>query len=215
MLAARELTRQAVALFPRPTRSSTWGTWDAITCLGRPMTSRAKATFSNTVLFGQKPVVLEHTADVAPQVGNTPLGSGAPPRARQPRSDPRRGAPPGAARRDERGLTRPGGPYEKTNSPFSMSTDRSRNATVPVLVRLADVLETDHRRRKTPRQLIAATSGDKHAARGHQRLTPAVTPPYVSCNVPPHGLINGRRLVARATGTPFRTRYAGDAALPL
>ena len=38
--------------FDSPTRSSTWGTCLVMTCLGRPITSRAKATFSNTDLFG-------------------------------------------------------------------------------------------------------------------------------------------------------------------
>ena len=39
------------ALWPSPTRSRIAGTWVWITLRGRPITSRANATFSYTVLF--------------------------------------------------------------------------------------------------------------------------------------------------------------------
>ena len=41
-------------LSARPTSSRIWGTWDSTVERGRPITSRAKATFSKTVLFGSR-----------------------------------------------------------------------------------------------------------------------------------------------------------------
>ena len=58
----------------RPTRSSTAGTCWRMTCLGRPITSRANATFSKHGLVGEQLVVLEDVADVAAQVRHLAVG---------------------------------------------------------------------------------------------------------------------------------------------
>ena len=58
----------------RPTSSSTSGTACAIACRGLPITSRAKATFSNDGLVRQQAEVLEDHADRAAQVRDLPAG---------------------------------------------------------------------------------------------------------------------------------------------
>ncbi len=117
----------------RPTRSSTCGTWLATTWRGRPITSSAKATFSNTVLLGSnrkswktQPMLrrryghapFRQVDDVATRLEDLPAASGSSSRSRS---------------RMKVVLPEPDAPTRKTNSPFSISTVMSRRATVEPL----------------------------------------------------------------------------------
>ena len=70
LLAARQLVGSWRAWAVSPTSASTRSTAGRISRRGVPVTSRANATFSQTLLVGQQLEVLEDDADLAPDLGH-------------------------------------------------------------------------------------------------------------------------------------------------
>src|SRR6266508_3322486 len=104
------------------------GTWVRVTCLGRPITSRAKATFSPTVLllsslksWNTLPILRRRYGTFEPC---SPLSS-----LPATHSCPRSGTSSRLRSLRNVDLPDPDGPTRKTNSPFSISAVASRSAT--------------------------------------------------------------------------------------
>ena len=114
-----------------------------MTCLGLPMTSWAKATFSNTVLFEQQLEVLEDVADVAAQLGHA---------ARRHVDDVPPGHPHGTSlgavlaveQPQQRALARPGRADEEHELALGHVEAGVAERDDIVAVGLGDVLESDH-----------------------------------------------------------------------
>ena len=119
-------------LWPSPTSSRTCGTCVLTTDFGRPITSRAKATFSNTVLLGRSRKSWNTQPMLRRRKGTRHLG-------RLPMSRPASMIRPSSGTSSRSNSRRkvvlpdPDEPTRKTNSPLSMSTDTSLSATVVVL----------------------------------------------------------------------------------
>ena len=120
--------RSALAL--RPTSLSTCGTWVLITCRGRPVTSRAKATFSYTVLFGSslkswKTVPIERRRCGTFQAGSFEACLPA------IQMSPLLGRSSRIMRRISVDFPEPEGPTRNTNSPLAIWSSTSLTATTP------------------------------------------------------------------------------------
>src|SRR3984957_7286013 len=138
---------RVLALSESPTRSRIKGTCDSTVERGRPMTSRANATFSKTVLFGRsrkswntQPMFRRRngTRNLERSVRSRPASRIRPLSGNSSRSNNRRKVV----------LPEPEAPTKKTNSPFSISRVMSLSAGEPFLY----VLETFSKRitRNTP-----------------------------------------------------------------
>src|SRR3712207_1708073 len=126
----------------RPTRSRMAGTWVAITCRGRPMTSSEGHVLVDGA-GGQELEVLEDAPDVAPQVGHLPRAQGADVLAGDGDAplvwrlllveQPQEGRLAGARRPDE----------EDELAPLDEDVGPAQGGHAPAVV-LADLVEPDH-----------------------------------------------------------------------
>ena len=131
-------------LVDSPTRSSTWGTWLATTWRGRPMTSSAKATFSNTVLFGSSRKSWKTQPMLRRRYGTRHLGRSTMLRPAS-RIWPRVGQLLTQQQPDEGRLARARGADEEDELPLvDLDVDVAQRDARTALVRLADVLKTNH-----------------------------------------------------------------------
>ncbi len=117
---------------PRPTSSRMAGTWEWMTWRGRPITSRAKATFSYTLRVGRSLKSWKMQPMLRRRNGTfhgLRRAMSLPATQMRPLS----GASSLLSRRMKVDLPEPDGPTRNTNSPLAMSADASRRATTSFL----------------------------------------------------------------------------------
>ena len=129
LLAAGQLVGEVVALLGQADQvEDLRAPATAMTCLGRPMTSRAKATFSYDRLVGQQLEVLEDAADVAAQVAAPSTGSSWPMSLPATQMRPPSGSSSLVSRRRKVDLPEPDGPDEEDELALLRCRRRRRGA---------------------------------------------------------------------------------------